>query len=227
MNALIGKTWRPSTRDCRIGKIAVVSAVANRLTQLALILTMMLFAAAIPCVAMAAEERGDGHAAASWITEAGFIAGYGDASLDEGVYRTLLLMGHIAKDITHLSSTLKKHKGTLSFFLEPQFNFVLKPAGDVEFGLGIGLQYGYPITERISPYILVVSGPHFISVDSITQASGFNFSTAIGAGIYLSLTKNVALNTGYRHRHVSNADIRKPNEGIDSDIALLGLSYFF
>ena len=213
----------------RYGRKAVASnVIGNVVTRLALTLTVVLFFTAIPGAGTAAEEMGDGkRAKGSWITEAGFISGYGDASLDEGIYRVLLMMGHLGKDINHFIPALKDHRGTLSFFLEPQFNYVLKPAGDFEFGLGIGFQYAYPVTERISPYILVVTGPHDISVDSITQANGFNFSSAIGAGIYLSLTKNVALNLGYRHRHVSNADIKKPNEGIDSEIGLLGLSYFF
>jgi lipid A 3-O-deacylase len=209
-------------------KVVLSNVIGNVLTRLALTLVVVVFLTAIPGAGMAAEERGDGkRTKGSWITEAGFISGYGDANLDEGVYRTLLMMGHFGKDITHFIPTLKNHRGTLSFFLEPQFNYVLKPAGDIEFGLGIGFQYSYPVTERISPYILVVTGPHDISVDSITQAKGFNFSSAIGAGIYLSLTKNMALNLGYRHRHVSNADLKKPNEGIDSEIGLLGLSFFF
>jgi opacity protein-like surface antigen len=111
--------------------------------------------------------------------------------------------------------------------LEPQFNLVLKPAKETEFGLGIGLQYAYPVMDRISPYVLVVSGPHYISYDSITQAGGFNFSSAIGAGVYISLTREMALNLGYRYRHVSNGDLKKPNEGIDSHLAMVGLSLFF
>jgi hypothetical protein len=210
------------------GKKVVPSALENALNQLALALILVLFLTVSPGAAMAAEAKGDGKGVGgSWFTEAGFIGGYGDASLDEGVYRTLLMMGHLAKDITHLIPVLKDHRGRFSFFLEPQFNYILKPAGEIEFGLGIGFQYAYPVTERISPYILVVSGPQVISIDSITQANGLNFSSAFGVGIYLSLTKDTALNLGYRHRHVSNAELNKPNEGIDSEIGLLGLSYFF
>jgi lipid A 3-O-deacylase len=209
-------------------KVVVPSVAGKALSQLVLMLTMVLFLTVIPGATMAADEKGDGkRAGGPWLTEAGFISGYGDASLDEGVYRVVLLMGHFAKDITHFIPVLKDHRGRLSFFLEPQFNYVLKPAGDIEFGLGIGFQYAYPVWERISPYILVVSGPQDISVNSSTQANGLNFSSAIGVGVYFSLTKNMALNLGYRHRHVSNADTKKPNEGIDSELGILGLSYFF
>lgn len=210
------------------GKKVVPGAIGKGVSHLALALTAVLLLTAIPCTGAAAAEEGDGkRAGTSWFTEAGFIGGYGDASLDEGVYRTLLMMGHLAKDITHFIPVLKTHRGTLSLFLEPQFNYVLKPAGEIEFGLGIGFQYAYPVTERISPYILVVTGPQLISIDSSTQANGLNFASALGIGIYLSLTKDLALNLGYRHRHVSNAELNKPNEGIDSEIGILGLSYFF
>jgi len=191
-------------------------------------LAAVLFLVAIPGAVIAAGEKGDGErATGSWITEVGQIGGYGHAFLDEGVYRTLMLMVHLGKGINRFIPTLKNHRGTLSFFVEPQFNYVLKPAGEREFGLGVGFQYAYPLTEGISPYILVVTGPQFISVDSRTQANGLNFSSAFGAGIYLSLTKSMALNLCYRHRHVSNADITQPNEGIDSQIGLLGLSFFY
>jgi lipid A 3-O-deacylase len=209
-------------------KVVVPSVTGRGLSQLVLMLTMVLFLTVIPGATVAAEEKGDGRRAGqAWLTEAGFITGYGNANLDEGVYRTLLMVGHFAKDINHFIPALQEHRGRLSFFLEPQFNYVLKPAGEIELGLGIGFQYSYPVSARISPYILVVTGPQLISVDSITQANGLNFSSAVGVGIYFSLTKNIALNLGYRHRHVSNAELNKPNEGIDSEIGILGLSYFF
>ena len=151
-----GQGWQIATE----GRLLSRTLSETALSRLALTLTVVLFLTAIPGAVMAAEEKGDGkRARGSWFTEAGFISGYGDASLDEGVYRTLLMMVHLGKDITHFIPALKNHRGTLSFFLEPQFNYVLKPAGEIEFGLGIGFQYAYPVTERISPYILVVTGP--------------------------------------------------------------------
>ncbi len=209
-------------------KAVFFPVIEPALAGLARTIAVLLVLTVIPGALMASEERGEGkRTGGAWITEAGFISGYGDASLDEGVYRTLLVIGHLGKEINHAIPALRGHRGTLSIFLEPQVNTVLKPAGEMEFGLGIGIQYAYPVTERISPYLLVVSGPHYISFDSPTQAKGFNFSSAIGAGIYLALRKDMALNLGYRHRHVSNADLKKPNEGIDSELGLLGLSFFF
>ncbi|MCE5265151.1 MAG: acyloxyacyl hydrolase [Deltaproteobacteria bacterium] len=39
--------------------------------------------------------------------------------------------------------------------------------------------------------------------------------------------ESVAHNLGYRYRHISNADLRQPNGGINGHIGHLGLSFFF
>ncbi|MHB8771966.1 MAG: acyloxyacyl hydrolase [Syntrophales bacterium] len=207
------------------GRKTVMTSAAQRLGPA--IIGAALLLAALSGAALAGERNNDASRAdGQWINEAGFIGGYGTAPIDEGRYKTMLLIAHIGTNVNRFLPALRGHRGTLSLFLEPQFNPVLKPSA-VEFGLGIGLQYAYPLTEWISPYILLATGPHYITVDTTTQADGFNFSNAIGVGFYLTLTKGVALNCGYRHRHVSNAELRQPNSGIDSDIGLVGVSYFF
>ncbi len=195
--------------------------------RLALLIGAVLLLATVPGTVKAGEILGSAQQAEHrWITESGFITGYGRGSIDEGSYKTLLLIAHIGADINRFIPALRHHRGVLSFFLEPQFNPVLTPS-ESEFGLGVGLQYAYPLTEWISPYFLLVTGPHYISVDTTTQAEGFNFSSAAGVGLYISLTKNIALNCGYRLRHISNADLKLPNGGINSHIGLLGVSFFF
>jgi hypothetical protein len=83
--------------------------------------------------------------------------------------------------------------------------------------------------ERIIDQVEFIGGYGYASInegDYITMPLIVHLG-AVGAGFYLSLTRKVALNLGYRYRHISNADIKKPNDGIDSHIGLLGLSYFF
>lgn len=207
----------------RARKVAI--ATARQLG--AAVIGAVLVLAPLSGTATAAEEKGDGRQTNHrWIDEAGFISGYGNASIDEGCYKTLFMIAHLGTNINRYIPALRDHRGTLSLFLEPQFNPVLKPSA-VEFGLGIGLQYAYPLTERFSPYFLLATGLHYISVDTTTQADGFNFSDLAGIGFYLALSKGVALNCGYRYRHVSNADLKKPNSGINSHIGVLGVSFFF
>lgn len=213
----------PTARAVRV----TFPVVTETFKRLALLIGAVLLLATLPGPVKAGETLGAARLAdRPWISEAGFISGYANASINEGHYETLLLIAHFGADINRFIPALRHHRGVLSFFLEPQFNPVLKPT-EIEFGLGIGLQYTYPLTEWISPYLLFVTGPHYISVDTTTQADGFNFSNAAGVGFYLPLTRSIALNCGYRYRHISNADLKKPNGGIDSHIGLLGVSFFF
>ncbi len=160
-------------------------------------------------------------------TEMAVITGFGTGDIPEGNYQPILLIGHFGINLKRYFRKLENHRGTFSLFLEPQFNTVVNPSTDFECGIGIGLQYMYPITEKLSAYIMGSTGPHYISVVTKEQANGFLFSNAAGAGLYYYLTNNSAINVGYRFRHVSNADLAMPNGGIDTNFAIIGYSVFF
>ena len=162
-----------------------------------------------------------------FFTEMGFITGFGSASIPEGNYQPIFLIGHFGVDLKRYFSGLKNHSGTLSVFLEPQINPVVNPQTDFEFGIGIGLQYMHPIIGNLSAYVLGSIGPHYISVVTTKQASGFIFADTIGAGFYYYLTKDSAINVGYRFRHMSNANLADPNGGIDTSSGVIGYSVFF
>ena len=169
----------------------------------------------------------EGRAGDSFFTEMGFITGFGTGSLPEGNYQPIYLIGHFGVDMKRYFSGLKDHRGTLSVFLEPQFNPVVNPETDFEAGIGIGLQYMYPVMDKLSIYILGSVGPHYISVKTSKQANGFIFADTIGGGLYYYLTKDTAINLGYRLRHMSNANTADPNGGIDTNSAVIGYSVFF
>jgi hypothetical protein len=159
--------------------------------------------------------------------EAGFIAGYGTGSIHEGNYEPVLLIAHLAYDLKAFFPSLDKHRGILSVVCEPQINPVFQPKSDIEFGVGLGLKYMYPATDNLYPYIQGTVGPHYISVQTDDQASGFTFADTIGAGLYYFVTKTTAVNAGYRFRHMSNAGIKSPNGGINTHFGTAGVSLFF
>lgn len=160
-------------------------------------------------------------------TEAAIITGYGSGNIPEGSYDPILLIGHFGIDLKRYFSELKDHRGSLTFFLEPQFNPVVNPKTDYEFGIGLGLQYRYPITDTVSIFVMGSVGPHYISVVTEKQANGFIFSDVLGAGFYFYLTKDSAITAGYRFRHLSNAGMAQPNLAIENHFATIGYSVFF
>ena len=182
----------------------------------------------IPAIGLADEKSDKGETSKTpLISELGLISGYGRGSVYEGSYQVVPFILHIGIDAKAFFSNLVGHKGTLSFIIEPQLNRVTEPEKDIEFGIGVGVQYSYPLTERFSPYIVGVVGPHYLNLATETQARGFIFSCTVGTGSYFFFTKDIALNIGYRLRHMSNAYTRSPNYGIDSNFAIAGLSVFF
>jgi len=173
------------------------------------------------------EAQKEGRTSDRFFTEMGFIAGFGNGSIPEGSYQPVFLIGHFGVDLKRYFSGLENHSGTLSMFLEPQINPVVNPQTDLEVGVGIGLQYLHPIVGNLSAYALGSVGPHYITVVTTKEANGFIFADTLGAGFYCYLTKDSAINVGYRFRHMSNANCASPNGGINTNSGVIGYSVFF
>jgi hypothetical protein len=124
-------------------------------------------------------------------------------------------------------SSLQEHRGTLSLFIEPQIDPSGTPRLNIEFGVGLGVKYSYPVTDTMSAYILGSVGPHYITLNTEDQAQGFLFADTVGVGFNVFLSRGTAIDIQYRYRHLSNAGIRSPNHGVGSNIGLIGFSLFY
>ena len=114
----------------------------------------------------------------------------------------------------------------LQFGVEPFLNTIVAPEEGVEAGFNVGFRYITPVTDGVSVFGEISSGPAYLSIDTVEQGDGgFNFISQFGAGLQFELTRNVALNAGYRFRHLSNAGFSEPNRGINSDVLLAGISF--
>ena len=155
------------------------------------------------------------------------MVGYGSGGLSSEDYETMLLVWHLGFDLKCLFPELKDHSGSLSGFLEPKINPVLSPRNDVEFGIGVGLKYMHPLTESLSGYVMASVGPHFITVQTPDQANGFIFFDTASLGLSFFLTPKTAVNLEYRFRHMSNAGIKQPNNGVNIHMIAIGYTMFF
>ena len=143
-------------------------------------------------------------------------------------YRAALFILHIGFDAhSLLPSLIPPTHRRLLIYLEPQYNIVTHPSGNYEFGIGVGFEYRFPIVHGLYGYLLAGSGLHYISFDSSDQSGGFNFNDNLGAGVYIYASRDTAINAGFRFRHISNADLNMPNEGINSYLFVIGISRFF
>lgn len=81
--------------------------------------------------------------------------------------------------------------------------------------------------SALSPYAEAGVGAHLLSASSVTAgrrfSTAFQFGTHIGVGVRFG--SRHAYEVGYRFQHLSNANIRKPNDGIEFHEIRLG--YWF
>ena len=163
----------------------------------------------------------------SLFREWGVLTGFGHAQIAEGGYDTIPLVFHAGMDLGKWVPAARRTDGLFTLYVEPQVNAVTKPDHDLEFGFSIGLQYMHPVTDRWFVHACAASGVLYITVETSDQSRKWNFSSQAGAGGYYFFRKETALNVGYRFRHVSNADLREPNRGIDSHFLVAGIVFFY
>ncbi len=89
------------------------------------------------------------------LTESTMIAGFGKGGFTEGSYEHIALIWHLGFDLKRIFSRLEDNRGILTFIVEPKINPVISPAEkDVEVGISFGLKYKYPLTPKLSGYVL-------------------------------------------------------------------------
>ncbi|MCS7180829.1 MAG: acyloxyacyl hydrolase [bacterium] len=121
----------------------------------------------------------------------------------------------------------KPIKKSRKFFyqIEPYVSYVISPSDNFEIGVSGFLLYKFNESD-FQPYFKIGTGIIYLSTDFIEQSTHFNFASSIGLGFKFKLKKFSIYGEG-RLRHVSNAGIKEPNEGINSKIFLSGIEYNF
>ncbi|TAM42456.1 acyloxyacyl hydrolase [bacterium] len=119
-------------------------------------------------------------------------------------------------------------KSLLQFQVEPFASFISSPDNNFETGTNFFLKLGFlPETSKIQPYVKAGAGLDYMTMHSREQSTQFNFTETAGAGLHYFFTDKLALTLEYRYRHLSNAAIKEPNHGINTQFGLAGLTYKF
>ncbi|NVN95418.1 MAG: acyloxyacyl hydrolase [Bacteroidetes bacterium] len=159
-----------------------------------------------------------------FFTEVGFKIGISAYSIElpEGQnYKPLLLMGNFGCELTK-----KERKGKWWVMFEPQINpvFLDNKLKEVEFGINVAIRYKYKIGANSFFYSQLGSGPHFITVSTDRQAHGYIFSDNLTIGLSNKIFGTWNLDTEFRIRHISNANVMKPNRGMNNLFIVIGIS---
>ncbi len=158
-----------------------------------------------------------------------FFTGFGKAKLHaQGNSYFSPLIVDIDFNLKPLVKNIDFLPGLLQFQLEPYISPIYQPRQDIEIGAAFMLKIGLlPETSKFQPYIKGGTGLLYMTLHTREQSTQFNFFEQGGFGFHYFITNHTALNLECRMRHTSNCDIKKPNHGINSLFALMGVSYRF
>jgi hypothetical protein len=129
---------------------------------------------------------------------------------------------------TNLTDLLKNGKSDLFVYLEPQLVVAVTTPDhkkNWEGGINLGLEYFYPLNANTAVCAAIGTGPHFLGLRTAMQARGFIFSDNFSAGIRHRIGQSgTSLDFKCRFRHISNANLQKPNLGIDNWFLMAGIT---
>lgn len=154
----------------------------------------------------------------SWVS-----FGFTYYDLPEGVtYRPILLQSYF-----HNPLYQTKNKFNVAVDVLPQSNVAfLDSKPEIEFGINVFFDFSFELSEKSLLSFNIGSGPHFISVKTTKQINGYIFSDNFILAYKRKISEDLEFNIHSGYRHMSNASIRRPNNGIDNILVGVGFSKF-
>ena len=160
----------------------------------------------------------------------GFVFGYGDQrQLGVNYYHHVVFYKlHYGRNV------ISKNALILDMVIQPQYNVTEfrrvnsepEKTDAFEFGVNVGLQLKLKlIPDFFNCYVMISTGPHYVSGVPKRQNEGFLFSDNIISGVNINLTQNTILDLNYGIRHISNAGLRSSNGGINNIIGGIGVLF--
>ena len=118
-------------------------------------------------------------------------------------------------------------RGAFETGLEGWFQYYLSPEQATAEGLKIALRYHILGFGPLVPYVEGTAGAAGTSLKVMEIDSPFTFVLEAGAGFSYFVTRELAVNVGYRFQHISNGHTYDRNRGFNSDSGVIGLTYYF
>jgi len=118
-------------------------------------------------------------------------------------------------------------KGALELGLEGWLQYYVQPKGEYALGLKAAARYHFIDLGRFVPYVEFLAGVGATDLVVKEINSKWTFVLEGGAGLAYMVTDRVAVSAGARLYHVSNAETKQPNLGVNAIEGVAGVSWFF
>lgn len=121
----------------------------------------------------------------------------------------------------------KWYRGNLELLVELFAGGQFNPYGRYFVGLTPFIRYNFATRSRWMPFVESGAGVSATNIDGSDLTGTFQFNLQVGAGTHYFIGKRTALTVQYRWLHFSNARIREPNHGTNTQMFEVGVSWFF
>ena len=188
------------------------------------LLPTILLATGLLVPAVAAADQGKDR---TGVQEWGLLSGYGPSSRD-GIF-LVPLFGRAAWLLPDVvDEPLHEYDLNLKWVVEAWVAGVFDAPGDAfEGGVApIVLKLDYDYGQRFVPYGIGGVGAMYTGLQGQELGGPFEFASFVGGGLHTFLTDRLALTLSWRIRHISNAGIKEPNRGLNTNFFLIGLESF-
>jgi opacity protein-like surface antigen len=117
--------------------------------------------------------------------------------------------------------------GAFEIGVEPLYQQYISPKQNYFAGLGMTLRYHFLALGRFVPYAELAAFAGGTNLKITEIRSDFTFMLYGGVGASYFLTDRTAVYAGYRYEHISNGHTSTPNRGLENNVGVLGMSFFF
>jgi hypothetical protein len=119
------------------------------------------------------------------------------------------------------------YRGNLEVLGEVFAGAQVHPSDRYVFGLVPALRYNLATGTRWVPFLEGGTGLSYTNIREPDLSTRFQFLSHGGAGVHCFVSHNKALLFRYFWLHLSNAGIEEPNKGVNTQMFMLGLSWFY
>jgi lipid A 3-O-deacylase len=117
-------------------------------------------------------------------------------------------------------------RGNLELLVEPTLIYLDASKSATVVGVAVLPRWVFATSSRVRSYLEVGAGILAGQVDLRQTNCDVNFIIEGGGGAMIFVAERVAVTLGARFNHISNGDRCSQNEGINSIIGVVGISYF-
>jgi opacity protein-like surface antigen len=155
-------------------------------------------------------------------------AGFGIRVFGTAVAHDLALASvNLGWVFTDVMASDKWYRGNLELLVELFGGEQFKPNDRYFIGLTPLIRYNFATGSRLVPFVDAGAGVSSTNIDGPDLTGNFQFNIQVGAGIHYFLSDRTALTVQYRWLHFSNAHTQLPNNGTNTQMFHVGVSWFF